>query len=103
MKLGDRVLVHATLYRDGVGDDPWARVWRRTDVAKPVEGIVTGKRTLSNGRVEEVREWNGYYGSVAVDRQWHPTEHFQAYHVVTDLRCTHIVVPEDGLTLLEDS
>lgn len=54
----------------------------------PREGIIVGKRTLANGTVD--------YGGWDEGTQFIPTEHFEAYQVVTNIRNKPVyVLPED--------
>lgn len=59
--------------------------WQGNQFAQPAEGIIIGKRTLSNGYAQW-EEWGMDYG---------PAEHFTAWLVVTGLRSKPVhVLPE---------
>lgn len=53
MKLGQKVQVKAVLYRDGLE-------WKREALAEPLEGIISGKRTL----------WDSYWDSEGWEFPW---------------------------------
>lgn len=81
MELGQKVKIKSKLhrfskYREG---PKTKRVWIPMYFPDgPVEGLVIGKRTLSNG----FREYMGFEEGVSYD----PTDHFEAYLVATDIR-----------------
>lgn len=61
------------------------REWQGNEFAQPAEGIIIGKRTLSNG-YSQWEEWGMDYG---------PAEHFTAWLVVKDLKSKPVhVMPE---------
>lgn len=94
-ELGEKVEFSNSLYRtkdwiQGVGT---RREWVPSSFSGV--GVVVGWRTLSDGHIEEVREYDGYFGSTAVDRTWHASRYFRAYVIAFDLRYdTIFVLPE---------
>jgi hypothetical protein len=99
--LGQRVKFSHVLVRDGRWDDKervHVRRWDPVDLTESSlvrEGVIVGKRTLSNGHVERVTESDGYGGSVYTHSEWWGKHYFRAYMVVETLRTKPVyVLPE---------
>lgn len=101
-QLGQRVLF-TTHMRRGWGGEATGRgsskVWEPMPVlgklTPPREGIIVGKRTLSNG-------WYAY-GSYEDPGIYTAKEYFAAYMIVTDLRSAPVHVLPEHITPLEES
>lgn len=83
--LGDKVTFDSTLSRGW--EAPSRKVWKQT--GRRGQGVVIGKRTYANGRVEHY----GYDGGP----EFTPTEHFPVYLVVTGLRRAPVAVTPEHL------
>lgn len=100
--LGQRVRFTTHLRRgwDGEGNGRGSgKAWLPVPVfskrTPPREGIIVGKRTLSNG-------WYAY-GTYEDPGIYTPKEHFTAWMVVTDLRSAPVHVLPEHITALEES
>jgi hypothetical protein len=67
--------------------------WRGNQFAPATEGIIIGKRTLSNGYCQ----WEEY------GTEYTKAEHFTAYMVVTDLRSKPVHVLPEHITPIEET
>lgn len=101
-QLGQRVRFVQHLRRVwGVGNmNGSPKLWEPTPdlgerTTPPREGIIIGKRTLSNGH------WT--YGGYEDPGYYTAKEHFTAYMVVTDLRSAPVHVLPHHITPLEES
>lgn len=99
-ELGDRVLFEGFLQRENqhAHDGPYAvvtgRYWEAiVKPGGPQEGVVVGKRTLSDGKLEKVYE-DDVWGTSSTT-EYRPTKHFTAYLVATNIRHKPVfVLPE---------
>ena len=91
--LGQKVRVTQTLRRQWDGG---RKTWQAWPI-HPGEGIVVGKRTLSNGKLETISEYDDVLGyKEYTHTDYRATEHFAAYIVAYDLRRKPVLVkPED--------
>jgi hypothetical protein len=64
--------------------------WQGNQFAQPAEGIIVGKRKLSNGYVQW-EEWGNQYS---------PAEYFTAWIVVKDLRSAPVQVLPEHITAI---
>lgn len=67
--------------------------WQGNQFAEPAEGIIVGKRKLSNG----YRQWEEW------GNQYSPAEYFTAWIVVKNLRSAPVHVLPEHITALEES
>lgn len=87
--LGQRVRVTQTLRRQW---DDGFKSWQPWPI-HPGDGIVVGKRTLSNGRLVDTAEYDNVWGvPISSGIEYRATEHFTAYIVAYDLRRKHVLV-----------
>jgi len=97
LKLGDKVSITHTLRR--VRQNEYSR-WEPILLDKPIEGMITGRRTLQNGAWGY--EESTHYGTAEMydpgDYEWQTTdkiEYFKAYLVTYDInRIPMRVLPE---------
>ena len=96
--LGQKVRVTRTLHRwwsEGL------KFWQSQPI-HPGEGIVVGKRTLSNGKLEDVGDYDTLLGIKLGSRtEYRATEHFTAYIVAYDLRRKHVLVRPEHMEAVQ--
>jgi len=86
MKFGDKIIVNHRLRRKssyGMTRET-SKYWEEEKLT-PIEAIVIGRRTLSNG----ISEWNGEIGII-----YFPSKYFKAILVVTDMKNNPFYVKE---------
>lgn len=101
-QLGQRVRFTTHLYR-GWGNEfdnrGGIKEWKPQPIlgklTPPREGIIVGKRTLSNGRFD--------YGSYEDPGVYRAKEYFTAWMIVADLRSAPVHVLPEHITALEES
>ena len=96
-ELGQRVRFTHALIR--VWDDG-KKLWEDIPRAAADEGIVMGKRTLSNGENEKLTEFDGYGSFILVGTEYRATEHFTAYLIAFDLRRKPVLVRPEHMEVL---
>jgi hypothetical protein len=72
------------------------KAWVPNEFSAEAEGIIVGKRTLSNGH--HAFESDGWEGGYWLNE---PAEYFTAYMVVSDLRSAPVHVLPEHITALE--
>jgi hypothetical protein len=91
-----RVPVRDITVEESIGGCPYTRTmkinkeWTPNDFIPPTEGIIVGKRTLSNG----YSQWEEY------GYEYSPATHFTAWMVVTDLRSAPVHVLPEHITAI---
>ena len=73
-RFGEGIVVLGRLRR--IWREPDLKVWATERFPEPLNGLIIGERTLSDGTC--------YYGFE--ETQYRPTQHFRAFLVVTDMR-----------------
>lgn len=103
--LGQRVRFTHVLKRHGRPDSQRvtaAEVRRWDPWPQSGEGIIFGKRVLSNGHVERDTEYDEWTGRTYMLKTWVGVHHFTAYLVAFDLRRKPVIVLPEHLEIVDD-
>lgn len=93
--LGQPVRVTGFVTRARLSNRRW---WARTAITDPERqsGIVIGRRTLSDGTVDQEYD-NDFYGMRVVSTVYHAEAYFPGWLVVRDIREKPIMVLDDDI------
>ena len=83
-------------YKDSKADTPGLHYWKTVPLPEAREGLIIGKRTLSDGVVEYMpMSWE--YPDDGQERYYNPKRHFTAYLVVFNIRENPVYVAEEDI------